>query len=125
MTDNDKIFEEYKMKIPDHGVRNPAGYRILIYPLKPKERTAGGIIKTQDTLDHEADVVMSALVLQLGPEAYADTAKFKKSWCNVGDWVMVSRHAGIRIKAGEEILRIINDDEVIAVMADPTKIVKK
>lgn len=120
-----EIFDEYKMAIPDHGIKNPAGYRILIYPLKPKETTAGGIIKVTDTLEREADVVMGALVLQLGPEAYSDSDKFKKPWCTVGDWVMVSRHAGIRIKAGDEILRIINDDEVIAVLDDPRKVVKK
>ena len=122
-----KFFEEYKMRIPDTGIEEPSGYRVLVYPLKPREATAGGIIKIQDTLDREADVVMGAYVVAMGPDAYKGK-RFEdasKPWCQVGDWVMVSRHAGIRVTSEGEQLRVINDDEVICKLSDPTKITKK
>ena len=67
---------------------------------------------------------MVAYVLAVGPDAYADKNKFPAGpWCKKGQWVMIGRYAGARFKIEGGEVRIINDDEVIATIADPDDIV--
>ena len=62
-------------------------------------------------------------ILKQGPLSYKDTEKFPDGpWCAEKQWVIFPRYAGsrFRIEGGE--VRIINDDEVLATIADPDDI---
>jgi co-chaperonin GroES (HSP10) len=62
-------------------------------------------------------------VLATGPDAYADTGKFPDGpWCKKGDWVIFARYAGSRLKIDGGDLRLLNDDEILAIIQDPTDI---
>lgn len=127
----DKYLQEFQMVIPTSGIQKPSGWRLLVYPFKPPTKTAGGIIKPQSRIEVEEDTTMAAFVLQVGEEAYADKNRFKAMWVKPGQWVLLSRHAGVRVKIesgtpGEHtVLRVINDDEVIAILDNPSIVVKK
>ena len=43
-------------------------------------------------------------------------------WCKVGDWVVFARYAGSRIQIDGGEVRLLNDDEVLATVEDPTDI---
>ena len=43
-------------------------------------------------------------------------------WCKEDDWVLITRYAGSRIRIDGGELRIINDDEILAVIDDPRDI---
>ena len=43
-------------------------------------------------------------------------------WCKEGNWVLITRYAGSRIKIDGGELRIVNDDEILAVIDDPRDI---
>jgi co-chaperonin GroES (HSP10) len=61
--------------------------------------------------------------MKQGPLCYKDEAKFPEGpWCKTGDWVIFARYAGsrFRIEGGE--VRILNDDEILAVISDPEDI---
>ena len=61
--------------------------------------------------------------MKVGPEAYKDKQKFPSGpWCKEGDWVLITRYAGSRIRIEDGELRIINDDEIIATVNDPRDI---
>ena len=58
-----------------------------------------------------------------GPDAYADKDKFPHGpWCKKGDWVIIARYAGSRIKIEGGELRILNDDEILGTVESPEDI---
>ena len=62
-------------------------------------------------------------MLATGPDAYGDTIKFPEGpWCKKGDWVIFARYAGSRLKIDGGDLRLLNDDEILAIIQDPTDI---
>ena len=104
-------------------VPNPTGYRITLFPLKLESKTKSGIILTDDTVAESQLTTNICKVLKIGPEAYKDKDKFPSGpWCKVDDWVLITRYAGSRIRIDGGELRIINDDEILAVIDDPRDI---
>ena len=101
----------------------PTGWRILILPFKMKEKTKGGILMGQDTLERQQVASQCANVLAVGPHAYQDKERFPDGpWCKVGDWIMFARYAGSRIKIEGGEVRLLNDDEVLATIKNPEDI---
>ena len=77
----------------------PTGWRILVLPFKMGEKTKGGILMGQDTLEKQQVASQCGNVLAMGPDCYRDKNRYKQGpWCKVGDWVMFARYAGSRIK---------------------------
>ena len=69
-------------------------------------------------LEETATTVL--FVLKVGPDAYNDTAKFPNgAWCKEGDFVLVRTYSGTRFKIFGKEFRLINDDQVDAVVQDP------
>jgi len=104
---------------------NPTGWRILVLPYKGQGKTKGGIILSDTTIEERGFTTVTALVLKVGPDAYKDTERFSNGpWCKKGDWIIFGRYAGSRfgIEGGE--VRILNDDEIIAVVKDPEDILQ-
>ena len=58
----------------------PVGYRILVLPFTPKEKTKGGILFSQEQLDKARIATTCGYVLKMGNLAYADKEKFGKPW---------------------------------------------
>ena len=51
---------------------NPSGYKILIALPEPEKEFGGGIIKSNNTLYEEEIGSITGMVLELGPDCYAD-----------------------------------------------------
>jgi co-chaperonin GroES (HSP10) len=101
----------------------PTGYRVLIIPYYPSEKTKGGLYVPDQVRDREAFATVAAYVVKLGPDAYKDSQKFPNGpWCNEKDWVLIGRYAGNRFKVEGLEVRIINDDNIIATILDPKDI---
>jgi len=103
----------------------PTGWRILVLPFKMKDRTKGGILITDDVVERAQVASTCGLVLKVGPDAYGDKERFPGGpWCKKNDWIIFGRYAGSRfgIEGGE--VRILNDDEIIAVVKDPEDILQ-
>ena len=54
----------------------PTGWRILVLPFTPKEKTKGGIIIAQESLDKARIATNCGYVVKMGPMAYGDKEKF-------------------------------------------------
>ena len=116
-----KAVEKQKKEL--EKVPNPTGYRLTLFPLKLESKTKSGIILTDDTVQESQLTTNICKVLKIGPEAYKDKDKFPSGpWCKVDDWVLITRYAGSRIRIDGGELRIINDDEILAVIDDPRDI---
>jgi len=101
----------------------PTGWRILVLPFKMGEKTKGGILMGQDTLEKQQVASQCGNVLAMGPDCYRDKNRYKQgSWCKVGDWVMFARYAGSRIKIEGGEVRLLNDDEILATIKNPEDI---
>ena len=101
----------------------PTRWRSLILPYTLPESTKGGVILSDETRTREQLATNIGYVVSLGPDAYADTNKFPDgAWCKKGDWVMFGRYAGSRFKIDGAEPRLLNDDEILAVIDDPRDI---
>jgi len=113
-------------KLPDTALGRlpqPAGWRLLVLPYRGKAKTKGDVYLPDEFIERQSLATVVAYVLALGPDAYADTKKFPAGpWCQKGQWVMIGRYAGARFKIEGGEVRIINDDEVIATIADPADV---
>ena len=110
----------------------PTGWRILIMPYNPPTKTKGGVELPDEVHERERIATVAGLVLAVGPLAYKDSSKFSdpnnpdakwEPWCKEKDWILFSRYSGSRFNIDGGDLRILNDDEVLAVIDDPSHLV--
>ena len=98
----------------------PSGWRILVLPFTPKEKTSGGLIIAQESLDRLRIATNCGYVLKIGPLAYFDKEKYPTGpWCKKGDWVIFARYAGSRLPIEGGEVRLLNDDEVLGTIKNP------
>ena len=101
----------------------PSGWRMLVLPFTPKEKSKGGIIFSQESLDKARIATNCGYVIKMGPLAYGDKEKFPTGpWCKKGDWVIFARYAGSRLPIEGGEVRLLNDDEVLGTIKDPESV---
>ena len=101
----------------------PSGWRLLVLPFTPKEKTKGGIFIAQEALEKLRIATNCGYVLSMGPLAYHDREKFPTGpWCKKGDWVIFARYAGSRLPIEGGEVRILNDDEILGTIEDPESV---
>jgi co-chaperonin GroES (HSP10) len=85
-----------------------------------EEEFEGGIIKSDDTKRVEEQTTVVLFVVKLGDLCYKDEARFPTGpWCKEGDFVLTRPYTGTRVVIHGREFRIINDDNVEAVVDDP------
>jgi hypothetical protein len=57
----------------------PSGWRLLVLPFTPKEKTSGGIIIAQESLDRLRIATNCGYVLKIGPLAYYDKENIQQA----------------------------------------------
>lgn len=103
---------------------SPTGWRMLILPYRGKAKTQGGLYLPDKIVDDGQLTTVVGYVMKQGPLCYKDEQKFPDGpWCNQGDWVIFARYAGSRFKIEGGEVRILNDDEILAVINDPEDII--
>jgi len=113
---NDDVMKQ----LPD-----PKGYKLLIAIPKKEETfkdTQIIIAETERKKEEIASII--GLVVKMGSLAYQDADKFPDGpWCKEGDFILMRAYSGTRFKIttpeGDQEFRLINDDTVEAVVADP------
>ena len=99
----------------------PKGWKILcVVPDVSDKFENSSIIKADTYMKQEEHATTALFVLKLGPDAYKDQTKFPTgAWCEAGDFVLVRTYSGTRFKIFGKEFRLINDDQVDAVVQDP------
>jgi co-chaperonin GroES (HSP10) len=117
----DKSNEEKATQLP-----KPSGYRILCAIPEQEKEFESGIAKADETIRVEETLTTVLFVVALGPDCYADKARFPcGAWCQKGDFVLVKPYAGSRLVIHGREFRMINDDSVEGVVDDPRGIKRK
>ena len=120
--------EKYKEPLNPENIQRsqlpvPSGWRLLVLPFSPREKTKGGILIAQESLDKLRIATNCGYVLKMGPLAYHDREKFPTGpWCKIGQWVIFARYAGSRLPIEGGEVRILNDDEVLGTIDDPESV---
>ena len=98
----------------------PSGWRLLVLPFTPKDKTSGGLIISQESLDKARIATNCGYVLKIGPLAYLDKEKYSTGpCCKEKDWVIFARYAGSRLPIEGGEVRLLNDDEVLGTIKNP------
>ena len=114
-------YREETEKLP-----KPTGWRILVLPFRMDEKTKGGILMGQDTLDKQQVASQCGNVLAMGSQCYKDKERYPDGpWCKVNDWVIFARYAGSRIQIEGGEIRLLNEDEILATVKNPEDILHK
>jgi chaperonin GroES len=120
-TESQKEVTNEKEKLPQ-----PTGWRILVLPFKMNEKTKGGVIINESTLERQQVASQCGNVLAMGSECYKDKERYPTGpWCKIGDWVVFARYAGSRINIEGGEVRLLNEDEILATVKDPEDLLHK
>jgi len=115
--------EEKATMLPD-----PTGFHILcgLPDISDKiEGTHLDLVRPSQFAEREQHATTVLFVLKVGPEAYADKTKFPSGpWCKPGDFVLVRTYSGTRFKIFGKEFRLLNDDQIDAVVQDPRGITR-
>ena len=115
--------EEKAKQLPD-----PAGFYLLTVVPEAMEEYADsevGLVKSSKEIWKEEVLTPVLFVVKMGPEAYKDTTRFPSGpRCKLGDFVIVRPNSGTRLKIHGREFRLINDDNVEAVVQDPRGITR-
>jgi co-chaperonin GroES (HSP10) len=99
----------------------PTGWKILCGVPEVKDTfDNSSIVKADSFMKTEEQTTTVLFVLDVGPDAYKDTEKFPNGpWCKQGDFVLVRAYSGTRFKIYGREFRLLNDDQIDAVVDDP------
>lgn len=123
LTPNNDLVGVKKSKKEEPKLPSPTGWRLLVLPFKMKEKTKGGLVLAETTLERQQVASQVGLVIAMGPQCYKDKERYPEGpWCKEKDWVMFARYAGSRIKIDGGEMRLLNDDEVLATIDSPEDI---
>jgi co-chaperonin GroES (HSP10) len=118
-----KNSEDKAKQLPD-----PKTFHLLCVVPEAMEEYADsdvGIVKSSGDIWREEMLTPVLFVVKVGPDAYKDTTRFPSgASCKAGDFVIVRPNSGTRLKIHGREFRIINDDNVEAVVEDPRGITR-
>lgn len=108
--------ERRASQLPD-----PTGWKILcIVPDVAETFDGSSIVKADSFMKQEEHATTVLFVLKVGPDAYRDPDKFPSGpWCQPGDFVLVRTYSGTRFRIHGKEFRLLNDDQIDAVVDDP------
>ena len=109
---------------PEHvkatQIPQPTGWKLLCVLIDVDDKYESGILKADETIRTEEITSPVLFVMEMGPQAYKDTDKFPDgAWCKTGDFILTRPYTGTRVKIHGKEFRLINDDQVEAVVQDP------
>jgi chaperonin GroES len=90
----------------------PLGDRVLVEPAEEKEVKKGGIIIP----DSAKEKPMEGIVVALGTGKTDDHGKKVPFEVKKGDRVLISKYGGTEIKVDGKELKILNSDDILAVV---------
>jgi co-chaperonin GroES (HSP10) len=123
LTEDKKVLDPETIKEQEDQLPEPSGWRLLVLPFTPKEKTKGGIIIAQESLEKLRIATNCGYVIKLGPLAYHDKEKYPTGpWCKEKQWVIFARYAGSRLPIEGGEVRLLNDDEVLGTIEDPESV---
>ena len=102
----------------------PFGYRVLVQ-VAPVVEKVGSIYLPPGSDDVQRELATIVKVIAIGPAAFNSTVKFEGDKVEPGDHVLIGKYNGAQINMKDRNVpqyRVINDDEILAVIERPDDI---
>lgn len=98
-------------------------WQVVVRLYTSPEKTKGGLILTAKTREDEQFRTIVGLVVKVAPGCYKDI-RYKDTGpaCKVGDWVVIARHSGLRMKHNGLPIFCTKEDGIELVVEDPRSI---
>jgi len=101
-------------------VPQPTGWKLLCVLIDVDNTYESGLLKADETMRTEELTSPVLFVMEVGPQAYKDADKYPDGpWSKAGDFILTRPYTGTRVKIHGKEFRLINDDQVEAVVQDP------
>lgn len=99
---------------------SPTEYNVLVKPEKVEEKTAGGVIMVDTTLDRKQAFETRGVLIAVSPLAFTyETWPEGTRIPQVGDRVITTKAAGVVVKGEDgEDYRLLKDKDICAVVED-------
>ncbi len=105
------------------------GAQVLVGTYIEPERTAGGIIKPQSTVQESLYMGILGLVLKKGPWAFQDDAAAGVDWkgqdVEIGEWVVFRFSSAWEFHLNGVSVRLVDDRDIKAVVTSPLLLTSK
>lgn len=106
-------------EVPE-GIPRPDLWRVLVMPLKPKKKTASGIVLPDSAQRNEMHVNYIGQIVAMGPLAYkSEVFQGLVDPPKVGDWVAYGQHAGQPMVFKGTRFLVVNDKEILCRLDSP------
>ena len=92
----------------------PLGDRVLVEPLEPEEKSAGGIYLPESAQEKPRE----GKVIAVGPGKLLDNGQRAEMGVKVGDIVVYTRYGGNEVRVGDKEYLIIDEGSLLAVKAE-------
>jgi|TARA_R110000868_G_scaffold20938_5_gene87780 chaperonin GroES len=94
----------------------PIEYNVLIRPDPAEQKTKGGIILSDQTVETDKHAQQRGVIVSMSPASfdYAEWPEGAKP--QIGDRVIFARYDGILWKEGEDEFRLVKDKAIAAVI---------
>ena len=109
------------------NVPAPLYWRCVTYIPRIEEKSRGGIHLPDRVREDSTHIALVGKIIAVGPAAFQSPNLHctEENCPKIGDWVMISPHAGIRVQnVSGHHLRIIDDNHILAVVDDPNQFVQ-
>ena len=92
----------------------PIGDRVVVQPLKPEEKTKGGIVLPDTAKERPQE----GKVVAVGPGKVLDNGERREMQVKVGDKVIYGKYSGTEVKlhGDDEELLILHEDDILAIV---------
>lgn len=116
-----KVPEEFTDEQKAKQLPDPVGYKILcIAPQVETKFENSELVRPDTVVQQEQFATVVLFVLKLGPDCYKDKERYTGApWCKEGDFILVRQYSGTRFRIYGKEFRLINEDQVEAVIQDP------
>jgi len=93
----------------------PMKYKVLVKPVKIKEKTSGGIYMPDTARDKEKYATVKGSLIDYGAIAFSDPDWRERP--HIGDTILFDRYAGgLELGQDDEEYRLINDSDIKAIL---------
>ena len=120
------ILRSDALDIPDYVWRHipePTGWNVLVQEYVPPERTRGGLILADPSVEYQASLNYIGRVLALGPSCYQHSKFGCKDWVYPGLWVAFKRFTSLPLKIDHDgktwRFRMLSDDTIDGILPRP------
>lgn len=95
----------------------PCGHRVLVKPIPTETKTASGIVLPDSVKQKDQRDQQKGHIVDIGLTAWKGFDE-GNPWAVIGDLVLFSRYGGKSIFEGETEYRILNDEDIVAIVSE-------